>query len=219
MKIDIHRHAEDPGTAQRVIRNLFHNQASEIGREGYYSIGLHPWQVKEESLESDIDLVRQAAEKSQVVAIGEAGLDKSISTPFQLQEQAFLAQIDIARAFNKPLIIHCVRAYNEIFSLKLKSLHEKPWVIHWFNASQQMGEQLISKNFYLSFGHMLFNVNSKAYHAFPRLSEDRIFFETDDAGVTIDEVYEQASALRRKVTTSLEKRIEMNFMNCFEVVP
>lgn len=219
MKIDIHRHAKDPGTAKRVIRNLFHDQGTEIEPKKYYSIGLHPWHVNAKSLNSDIGKVREAAKDPCVIAIGETGLDKSIKVPLDLQQRAFTAQIEIAKEFNKPVIIHCVRAYNEIFAYRLGSKHNKPWVIHWYNASLEMGEQLISKNFYLSFGHMLFNEKSKANEAFSSLPENRILLETDDAGITIDEVYQQASLLRGKNMVELEKQIGMNFINCFGVKP
>ena len=219
MKIDIHRHAEDSGTAMRVIRNLFHDQLLEIESKKYYSIGLHPWHVKAKSLNSDIKKLEVAAEDPRVIAIGETGLDKSIKIPFELQLKAFSAQVKIATALNKPIIIHCVRAYNDIFLLRLESEHKKPWIIHWFNASQQMGEQLISKNFYLSFGHMLFSTKSKAYQAFSKLPTDRIFLETDDAGYTIDDIYGQAAMLKGITIPRLEKQIESNFLNCFEVKP
>ena len=47
MKIDIHRHAKDPGRADRVVRNLFHNQIDQIEERKYYSAGLPPWHVNE----------------------------------------------------------------------------------------------------------------------------------------------------------------------------
>ena len=219
MRIDIHRHAEDPGTAKRVIRNLFHDQASEIKPGQYYSIGLHPWHINRDSLDFDIEKVRETAHYKQIIAIGETGLDKSIKTPYELQQKAFTAQIDIAGEFDMPVIIHCVRSYNEIFSLKPESDNTRPWIIHWFNASLEMGLQLISKNFYLSFGHMLFNKKSKAYDAFSNLPLERIFLETDDAAYTIDEVYQQASSLRSINSSKLESQIEANFINCFGTKP
>ncbi len=219
MKIDIHRHAKDPGTAKRVIRNLFHDQISEIEPKKYYSVGLHPWHVKADTLVSDINRIKEAANDPRVVAIGETGLDKSVKVPIEIQLKAFLEQVKVAVTVNKPIIIHCVRAYNEIFSLRLESEHQKPWIIHWFNASQQMGEQLITKNFYLSFGHMLFNTKSKAYHAYSKFPNDRIFLETDDAAYTIDEVYQQAASLKGLALTRLEKQIETNFLKCFGIMP
>ena len=215
MLIDIHRHANDKGTADLVVRNLFHSQSPEMENDRFYSIGLHPWQVNEKSLKEDIQKVRESAEDSKIIAIGEAGLDKTIDAPFEIQEEAFNAQIKIALEVNKPMIIHCVRAYNEVFSFKLKSKDTNPWVIHWFNATHEMGEQLISKNFYLSFGHKLFDDRSKAYHAFPNIPIEKVFFETDDAGYSIDQVYERAALLRGMNIESLQQQIQDNFTRCF----
>jgi TatD DNase family protein len=219
MKIDIHRHTADTGTADRVVRNLFHDQAGEIETGKYYSIGLHPWHVSDETADANIDLVRKAATHRQVIAIGEAGLDKAIKTPFDVQRKAFEQHIEIALGADKPMIIHCVRAYNEILKYKIASKHGKSWIIHWFNAGPEMGTQLIEKGFYLSFGHMLFNDVSKAFKAFPDIADDKIFLETDDAGYSIDEVYTRAALLRGTSVVDLEKRIEMNFIHCFNLQP
>lgn len=219
MLIDIHRHAKDPGTADRVVRNLFHNQGSEMEEGNYYTIGLHPWHVEENTLKSDLDLVEKVADDPRVIAIGEAGLDKTIKTSVETQSIAFYAQIEIARKTEKPLIIHCVRAYNEIFNLKANSKIGQPWIIHWFNANRKVGEQLADKGFYLSFGHMLFNDRSKAFHTFPHIPLERIFFETDDAAYSIDEVYQHAQLLRSLNKDELEEKVEMNFKNCFGLKP
>jgi TatD DNase family protein len=217
MWIDIHRHSNDSGTANITVRNLFHTQNLEIEKGRLYTIGLHPWHVKESSVSSDIGKVEEIADHPQIIAIGEAGLDKSIKVPFDIQLRVFEAQMEIAQKVNKPMIIHCVKAYNEIVSLKSKSGQQKPWIIHWFNATREMGEQLISKDFYLSFGHMLFNTNSKAYKSFPHLPLNRIFFETDDAGYRIDEVYSHAARLRNIDENDLQELVRQNFIQCFGV--
>ena len=53
MLIDIHRHANDKGTADLAVRNLFHSQSEEMIDNRFYSIGLHPWHVSEKSLKRD----------------------------------------------------------------------------------------------------------------------------------------------------------------------
>ncbi len=217
MLIDIHRHAKDTGAADVVVRNLFHSQKEEIETGHWYSMGLHPWQVNEKSLADDIQKVRETAARPQVIAVGEAGLDKSIDTPLDIQFRAFEAQVAIAGEMNKPMIIHCVRAYNEVFTTKLKLKHSKSWIIHWFNGTREMGEQMTAKNFYLSFGHMLFNDRSKAYHAFPYIPIDRIFLETDDANYSIGQVYEKAAQLRRTDIKGLQQQIQKNFTQCFGI--
>ena len=215
MRIDIHRHAEDQGTADLVMRNLFHYQEDQISKGGCYSAGLHPWHVNSTSLQNDLQQVRNMVSRDEVLAIGEAGLDKSIKTPLDVQHDAFLAQVKIAMDFKKPMIIHCVRAYNEIFSIRKEQKDPQPWIIHWFNASSDMGKQLIDKGFYLSFGHMLFNEKSKAFKAFTRIPADYIFLETDDSAYRIDEVYEQAAKLREISVKNMERIIDDNFTRCF----
>jgi len=219
MFIDIHRHASDSGTAQQVVRNLFHNQAEEIETGKFYSVGLHPWHVNEQSLYQDLEMVQKVSSHPQIIAIGEIGLDKSIKIPLEIQLEAFLKQIEIAKEVNKPMIIHCVRAYNEVFDLKIKAGHQKSWLIHWFNAGREMGLQLIDKGFYLSFGHMLFQENSKAFKAFQQIPLENIFFETDDAGYNIDEIYGRASQLLSISLPELESGIEKNFINFFGIQP
>jgi TatD DNase family protein len=164
-------------------------------------------------------LVREAARDPRVIAIGEAGLDKTIPVPMDIQQEALKSQVEIALEVDKPLILHCVRSYNEIFSLKSMNSSVKPWIIHWFNASLEMGMQLIRENFYLSFGHMLFNTKSKAYQAFKHIPEHHIFLETDDAEYTIDDVYQQASLLKGFSLSKLESQIRTNFIHCFETKP
>jgi TatD DNase family protein len=217
--IDIHRHSADFGTANQVVRNLFHNQSGEMESGRLFSIGLHPWHVAAESLFMDLEMVKSTSVYPQIIAIGETGLDKKITTPIELQLEAFKTQIEIAGDLNKPMIIHCVRAYNEVCDLKIKSGHQKPWVIHWFNASREMSQQLIDKGFYLSFGHMLFDESSKAFKAFPFIPIENIFFETDDAGYSIAEIYRRASQLLSIKPKDLELKIENNFKNFFGINP
>jgi TatD DNase family protein len=219
MLIDIHRHSSDKDKANVCVRNLFHNQTGETSQGEFYSVGLHPWHVQEPTLGQDLDMVSKAAVNPQIIAIGETGLDKTIAAPLEIQLQAFKAQIEIAKETDKPMVIHCVRAYNEVYGLKVKSHHKKPWLIHWFNANENMGHQLINHGFYLSFGHMLFNQESKAFKSFPNIPLEYIFFETDDAGYGIDEVYQRASELLSVPLSSLEKRIEQNFINFFGFAP
>jgi TatD DNase family protein len=219
MKIDIHRHAGDKGAADRVVRNLFHNHIGDLDSDHWYSVGLHPWHVAGEMLSADLEKVRAIVLNNRVIAIGETGLDKAVEIPWDIQKLAFEGQIRIAVEFERPIIIHCVRAYQEIIQARIKSKHKQAWIIHWFNASAQTGQQLVGKDFYLSFGHMLFNENSKAFQAFPSIPADRIFLETDDASYSIEQLYDRASELRGIRRAKFEAQIESNFLNCFGIKP
>jgi TatD DNase family protein len=217
MKIDIHRHASDYSTEGIIVRNLFHYQVDQIKSDCLYSAGLHPWHVKAETLYSDLGYIQRISTNQQVIAIGETGIDKAIDIPVNIQIDAFRKQITIAAQVQKPVIIHCVRAYQEILEERGSSGHKCPWIIHWFNTSKETGLQLIKKDIYLSFGHSLFNERSKAYKTFPYIPLNRIFLETDDAGYNIDEIYSKAADLRKISSDEMELQIENNFYQCFRL--
>lgn len=212
--IDIHTHTyyRDPETT--LVLNVFPNDTDKLNLPAFLSIGLHPWHV-DESWENKVDTVRNASVRNNVVAIGEAGLDKVTGSRFDLQHMAFSAQLAIAESLKKPMIIHCVRSYSELLAIRKKSDQSIPWIFHWFNASKQIAEELIRKNCYLSFGHMLFNEQSKAFQVFKLIPASHLFFETDDAGYPIQEVYAKAAIIRNIELTELKAQIMNNFGRCF----
>ena len=215
MYIDIHVHNEYKQEDVLLLLNLFPGDTDKCNDKGFYSVGLHPWYVNENSLNYQVGLVRKAASKPNFIAVGEIGLDKKVDTPIEWQIKAFTDQLAIAEELGKPVIIHCVRAYDQLLSFRKKSNRHIPWIIHWFNASKQMADDLIEKNCYLSFGHMLFNENTKAFRVFKELPVDRIFFETDDAGLSITEIYEKGSECLDISLEDLQNQIIKNFRNCF----
>jgi len=217
MYIDIHTHTyyEDPETV--VLLNIFADQEFKPGLPVYKSVGLHPWHIQNETWKQHVSAVESAMKVEGVIAVGEAGLDKKIKTDYSIQQEAFKGQLNIAQSYSKPLIIHCVRSYSEMLSHRKQSDQKIPWIFHWFNSDIQIARELIRKNCYLSFGHMLFNEQSRAFQVFRELPPDRIFFETDDAGYSIQEVYERGSSLLNIQITDLKARIMDNFTDCFHI--
>lgn len=217
MLIDIHRHTATPGNADIVLRNLFHTEINEIESGKYYSVGLHPWHLKPGSFDTDFQEMVNAFKQKEVVAIGETGLDKAIDTDINLQLKSFENHLHYAIELDKVIIIHCVRAYNELISIRKNCHHKQPWIFHWYNASPQIGKELIKKNCYLSFGHMLFNETSKAFKTFLNIPLSNVFFETDDANITITDVYKKAADIRKIKVNNLVEQIKTNFQNCFNI--
>jgi TatD DNase family protein len=181
----------------------------------FKSVGLHPWHIQNDTFSKLLELLDDHVQEDTVIAIGETGLDKSITTDYELQNLVFKAQLKLAEALQKPLIIHCVRSYSELLAYRKKSDQNIPWIFHWFNADIQIAAELMRKNCYLSFGHMLFNQQSRAFRSFPEIPADRLFFETDDAGYNIRQVYEQAAKLRNVSEEELRTSIMHNFEVCF----
>jgi len=213
--IDIHTHTfyQHPNTS--LVLNIFPEDLEKLKLPVLFSVGLHPWHVAESTWEAQVTRVESAATHVHVIAIGEIGLDKTVSVTYDLQHSAFEKQLGIAVSFRKPVVIHCVRSYSEMLFYRKKSDQSIPWIFHWFNSGEQMAAELISKNCYLSFGHLLFNMQSKAFQLFRKLPADRIFLETDDAGYSIQEVYNKAAMIRNMSSEALEIQIMDNFTRCF----
>lgn len=136
----------------------------------YYAAGIHPhWIERQTDFHIDANNLLSNSQRETVaaliaeefsrsenagrcVAVGECGLDKMIATPLALQRQLLAIHIDIARQLHKPLILHCVRAHNEMIALLKKNKPETGGVIHAFNGSYELARQYVDLGFYLGIG-------------------------------------------------------------------
>lgn len=211
--IDIHTHPDrfEPETV--VVQNIFPGDgfAAFTGRN-FYSVGLHPWHLKSEAENNEmLRMVEEALGFEHVCFIGECGLDKKVNIDFEEQIRVFKAQAFIAEEFRRPLIIHCVKAYNEILEVH-NNLHPKmPWIMHGYNGSVQLTNQLVKHRFFFSFGKSIFDENSKSVESLKQLPMEKIFFETDEFDGTVEEIYGKASSLKNVSTDILKTEIWSNF--------
>jgi TatD DNase family protein len=216
--IDIHTHTYYLTDNTTILLNVFPGEEDKFRHPCFFSAGLHPWNVNSGSLEKHIDWVEQQADNPRVLSIGEIGFDKTIDVPWKDQEHAFERQLALAEKLNKPVILHCVRSYNELISYRNRSDQKIPWIFHWFNAGAEIARELILKNCYLSFGHLLFHETSKAFRVFPEIPAGSLFFETDDASFTIQEISDRAAFLRGLPLNSIMGQIHSNFKACFGIL-
>ena len=149
----------------------------------YYSVSLHPWMLLPEKLDQAVDFISHNHLDKNFIAIGECGLDKLCETSFDLQTVAFRQMIKLSEQYEKPLIIHCVKAFDELISLKKEYLPKQPWIIHGFRGNPTQAKQLIQQGFCLSFGP---KYNIETIKNVPLWA---VFTETDDSDCPIDEVY------------------------------
>jgi len=214
--VDIHTHSHYLKKDVIIVQNIFPSQADQLNNKELFSVGLHPWHVSRSTMDHDIRWVKMHTGANNVIAVGEIGLDKSIGCPWEDQVEAFERQLSIAESAGKPVILHCVRAYSEMLAYRKHTGMSIPWIFHWFNANTGIAQELIRKNCYLSFGHILFKEASKACAAFATVPLEHVFFETDDAGYSIYDVYEQAARIRNMSSDDLKRYIADNFNKCFK---
>ena len=149
-------------------------------------------------------------------AIGECGLDRACDSDFELQREVFIKQIELSEQYHKPLIIHAVRSYPDIISIRKETKSKQPWIIHGFNGNEHSAEQLLRHDgIYLSLGDVLFKNEKRAELLLDIIPSDRLFLETDVAERSIVEVYEKASLLSGVATDILRKDIFDNFVKIF----
>jgi len=217
MFIDIHVHNLYFKEDVLILNNIFPEEIKleNLNPNIFYSIGLHPWNIEEKTIEKNISIIDNLMAQENFLAIGETGMDKNIEVPLELQKEVFLKHIEISKKYRKPVIIHCVGLYNDLINIRDKTDNSIPWIIHWFNGSLELANDLIKRNCYLSFGKSLFKENSKAFRTFKEIPLERVFFETDDTGIAIKDVYNKASLIRNLSLNSLELIIIENFKKCF----
>ncbi len=214
---DIHTHvapADGPVTA--IVNRYW---PGETVAPGLYSAGLHPWYVQEGALDKATKWLLEQSASHHCVVIGEAGLDKITSTNWDLQLQAFEVCIECAVALQKPLIIHCVRAYDEVLAIKRRwDRHDRqvPWIFHGFNKKESVARQILDAGACLSFGAALLNPRFPAADALRICPEDRFFLETDDqTEVSIAAVYAAAAGIKGISVPALGQQMALNFQKYF----
>lgn len=210
--IDIHTHktASEPGSV--AIRNIL-SDFDDLPRGGCYSVGLHPWYLKAGEADQLPEGLIHAAKAPHVLAIGECGLDTRCDTPMDLQRRAFIRQIELAGSVDKPLIIHCVRAFEEILAILRRSRVSVPVIFHGFCRSEKLAQQIIGEGHLLSFGRHLHT--NRVGEVFRKLPGDRVFLETDDAVIPISDIYAMAAEILGKDIGTLADDIEQRFKQMF----
>jgi TatD DNase family protein len=181
----------------------------------FYSIGIHPWYIDENRIDEDLRIIEEKLQTPNCLAIGECGLDKRIEVPFDLQISVFEKQLELAEKFKKPVVIHCVAAFQEVMAIKKKMKIEVPMIIHGFSKNNQLAEQLIAAGFYLSFGKYLLK-NPDLKTVFQNIPNDRFFLETDTMEESIQQVYELASEYKGLKLKELQELILSNYRRLFK---
>ena len=195
--INIHGHRQANNIQEWVMMNLMaKDYPPEDIESGFYSVGFHPYNVGKVDVEDTISKVKLSTENPNVFAIGEIGLDKSIKAPLDQQMSIFEAQVRIAEYAELPVILHVVRAFNEIIEFMKVQQPVVPMIIHGYNGSAQMAESLLRAGFLISFGEAIARENSRIIEALKVVPVEHMFLETDEGELDIREIYHTTAELK-----------------------
>ena len=209
--INIHGHRQANNIQEWVMKNLMaRDYPPDDIESGFYSVGLHPYNVGKVDEEDAIAKVRLSTENPNVMAIGEIGLDKSIEAPLADQKRIFEAQVEIAEFVELPVILHVVRAFNEVIEFSRAHKPVVPMIIHGFNGNAQVAEDLLKAGFLISFGEAISKEGSKVTEALKVVPLDKLFLETDEGELDIREIYHLTSEIKGVSMDELRVQIYQN---------
>lgn len=210
--IDIHSHNMSalsmPG---RIILHSYRLGSGDPLPEAPLSMGIHPWDAG-----GTDEAPRLLAELSgcAVAAVGEIGLDYSHGRgKMQIQEALFRSQLAIAAERHLPVIIHCVRAFEEAFSI-LKEYRLPGVIFHGYIGSRQQTARVTEAGYYVSAGSASLH-SPKTLGSLGIVPREQLFLETDNSGLQIEDIYSAASAALEIPLQDLRQGIYQNFKRLF----
>ncbi len=211
--INLHSHDTESNDDEIKIYNQYPNNfLNEIKT---FSIGIHPWHIDKSNTINDLEMITNKMQLKNCLALGECGLDNKIEKTISKQIPVFESQIEIAKNYKKPLILHCVGTHNEMIAIKKSKKIDVPMIIHGFNKNLNIAKTLLDQGFYLSFGkNLMLNPDSK--NVFNKIPIDKIFLETDNAAFSILEIYKTASKYKNIDLNILKSIIYENFKTVFK---
>jgi len=183
MIVDIHTHNHQ--SIVTAIRNLTFIEANKLllsEEKGLFSIGTHPWHIDTSSEDKLLQISKWANDK-RIIAIGECGMDKHSEASIDIQLDIFKKHVLLSEQIKKPLIIHCVGYFNELFEIKKGINPKQLWIIHGFRGKPELAKQALRAGCSLSFGE---NFNSEAVKLTPL---ENLYIETDESLLAIETIY------------------------------
>ena len=170
-------------------------------------VGVHPWRVLCDELPS-------REEFATADLVGEIGLDFACDVEHSKQEEVFRAQLSIAEELQKPVVLHCVRAFEPTMKI-LSEYNLRAVIFHGFIGSAQQAERAIKKGYFLSFGANT-SRSPKTIEALRNTPLHKIFVESDESKKNIEEIYSEIATLKGCKQGLLEQAILENYNKVFE---
>lgn len=217
LPVNIHTHRL---SAEQVIQILSCDYQSfepkpvfPAGGPTFRSLAFHPmkWLAGDTISGAEAEALLQV---SDVIAIGESGLDKNAAIPVEEQMELFRQQEELSIRHQFPIIIHCVGRWNELERLfKMKKADSPAWIIHGFRKTK-LAERFLELGAYLSFGHALL-YDEQLQQLAVSAPFERIFLETDDSDVGILALYEKLAELKSLSLPAVTDQLFSNYRTVF----
>lgn len=206
--IDIHTHKlYDDKQVISVLNIGFKNQ---LIPNQLFSFGIHPWDTTMDP-DKTLHLLEEYFHQKKMRIIGETGLDKLHGPDYELQKKVFEIHLSIAEKYRLPIIIHCVKSYNEILKILETAAFIPKIIFHGFDKKLSVAKEIHKRGYSISIGEALFKKPEIMKELLQTIPHHFIFFETDESNYTIQEIYSQASLLSGHSIEYWKKSVYSNF--------
>ncbi len=175
--------AKEQGVTDWVVPSVNSDRMQSVielqGPHVHIALGLHPYWTAEHH-ESDLDVLADAIENHDVVAVGECGLDYFLPDLNRDKQMTFFdGQIELAKAHDLPLILHVRSAVQAVFE-RLKAHNYFRAVMHSFSGSVEQAKSIMQKGVYLGFGAAGLNPKARKIQAvIQSIPSSHLMLETD----------------------------------------
>ena len=212
--IDIHTHHPVDSEEIIAIRSLFLQDIDSTDEITFpFSTGIHPWHADQFEISEIATMLENLYSQKNLIAIGETGLDKICAVDLELQKKVFALHVKFAEVHQKPLIIHAVKAWNELIPLFRQI--KVPIILHGYSGGLTLTRQLIDLGCYFSFGKSILNPTARLLDAIQIIPVSNLFMETDESLVAIEEIYQKMADSRNVSPDLLKIRTHNNFTTLF----
>ncbi len=215
--IDIHTHNREQQNGVTKVVNVFPWENVDVEKKTltFFTAGIHPWHIGNIDVKDGLQQIETWLKSGVIKGVGEAGLDSLKGPEQNVQKAVFEEHIRLSEKYCCPLTIHCVRMYNEILSIRKKSQAKQPWILHGFNSSPQMMEQMIEAGIYISLGADLLKESGKITEVCRLTPAESLFLETDDSCSEIDQIYQKVAEIRGLTVEGIKDILDENFRRVF----
>ncbi len=174
--------------------------------------GIHPWDAERAGGEALAALERALRDQS-VQAVGEIGLDFAAAVDREAQRSLFRAQLELALRAGLPVVLHCVRAFEETMRL-LRAAEPRAVIFHGFIGSPEQARRAAERGYCLSFGERTF-ASPRTVEALKSTPLDLLFLQTDDSPLPIETIYRRASEAAGVSIDDLKRATTCNYERIF----
>lgn len=184
-----------------------HTHNAQTHAQTIETVGIHPWHA------ANCDLAEVEKHAPSADAIGEIGLDYACEVPREVQTAVLRAQLTLAEQLEKPVVLHCVRAFEEVMKI-VADYRLKAVIFHGFIGSKEQAQRALAQGYFLSFGERTFH-SPKTIEALRITPLSQLFAESDESPTPIEEIYSKIADLRGVSTEDLDAAAKSNFAKIF----